>query len=220
VTGFILALIHRWNLPQFLYNWQTLIAGVLAVLAAWRTIRATTKSADREVDASQKQTAVAQKQIETTVQLARKRDEDEYDAFRLMLEAAMTRVLFEAEWAKKAYPEPFAPTTEKVSVEAYTVRQCITKGAFAELRSACVKMRSPLTGEFLYLEGEIDNFASQWAYQAFSGAATAMVRKGKLAGLGEQLAVIEGKATELRKKAAQDRFGLTLPGRAERTGIL
>jgi hypothetical protein len=209
----IIALIHRWNLPQFLYNWQTLIAGLLAVLAAWRTIRATIESADREVKASQAQTAVAQKQIETTVQLARKRDEDEYDAFRLMLEAAMTRVLFEAEWAQKAYPEPFAPTTEKVSVEAYTVRQCITKGAFAELRSACVKMRSPLTGEFLYLEGEIDNFASQWAYQV-----TSMVRKGKLAGLGEQLGVIEVKATELREKAARDRFGLTLPGRAERPG--
>jgi hypothetical protein len=62
----ILALIHRWNLPQFLYNWQTLIAGILAVLAAWRTIRATVESADREVKASQAQTAVAQKQIEAS----------------------------------------------------------------------------------------------------------------------------------------------------------
>jgi hypothetical protein len=47
-----------------------------------------------------------------------------------------------------------------------------------------------------------------------------MVRKCKLAGLGEQLGVIEAKATELREKAARDRFGLTLPGRAERAGIL
>jgi len=31
---------------RFLYDWQTLVAGLLAVLAAWRTIRATTKSAD------------------------------------------------------------------------------------------------------------------------------------------------------------------------------
>jgi hypothetical protein len=210
---------HFTTLLDALDHWQTLFAGVLAVLAAWRTIRATTKSADREVKASQDQTAVAQKQIETTIQLAQKHDEDEYDAFRLMLEAAMTRVLFEAEWAKKAYPEPFAPTTEKVSVEAYTVRQCITKGAFAELRSACVKMRSPLTGEFLYLEGEIDRFAAQWAYQAFSGAVTSMVRKGKLAGLGDQLAVIEAKAVELREKAAQDRYGIVWPGRAEQDGL-
>jgi hypothetical protein len=31
--------------------------------------------------------------------------------------------------------------------------------------------------------------------------------------------LIEKKATELRQKAAQDRFGLVLPGRAERAGI-
>jgi hypothetical protein len=65
-VGAVLALIHRWNLAQFLYNWQTLIAGVLAVLAAWRTIRATVESAALEVKASQEQTAVAQKQTETT----------------------------------------------------------------------------------------------------------------------------------------------------------
>jgi hypothetical protein len=65
-VGAILALIHRWNLAQFLYNWQTLIAGVLAVLAAWRTIRATVESANREVDA-------AQRQIETTIRLERLR---------------------------------------------------------------------------------------------------------------------------------------------------
>jgi hypothetical protein len=203
---------------QFLYDWQTLIAGVLAVLAAVGTIWATIKSADREIAASQEQTAAAQKQTETAVRLARKRDEDEYDAFRLMLEAAMTRVLFEAAWAKKTHPQVLTQADGE-TVEAYAVRQCITKGGFAELRSACVKMRGPLTGEFLYLEGEIDNFASQWAYQAFSGAVTSMVRKGKLADLGKQLGVIAAKATELRQKAARDRFGLTLPGRAERDDI-
>jgi hypothetical protein len=88
VIGFFLALIHRWNLPQFLYNWQTLIAGLLAVGAAWRTIRATTESADREVKASQEQTAVARKQIETTVQLEGRRDAGEALAFHAMLAAA------------------------------------------------------------------------------------------------------------------------------------
>jgi hypothetical protein len=65
---------HFTTLLDLVDHWQTLIAGGLAVLAAWRTIRATTQSADREVDASQKQAAVAQKQIETTVQLERQRD--------------------------------------------------------------------------------------------------------------------------------------------------
>jgi hypothetical protein len=51
--------IEHWKLAQFLYDWQTLIAGVLAVLAAWGTIRATVESANREIKASQEQTAVA-----------------------------------------------------------------------------------------------------------------------------------------------------------------
>src|SRR5271156_3076793 len=90
---------------RFLYDWQTLIAGVLAVGAG--TIWATIRSANREIAASQAQTAVAQRQIETTVRLAEKRDADEYDAFRAMPEAAMTRVLAEVAWAKKTYPETF-----------------------------------------------------------------------------------------------------------------
>jgi hypothetical protein len=63
-------------------HWQTLIAGVLAVLAAWRTIRATVDSANREVTASQEQTAVAQRQIETTVRLEQERVASEVDALR------------------------------------------------------------------------------------------------------------------------------------------
>jgi hypothetical protein len=189
------------------------------VLAAWRTIRATVESAALEVKASQAQTAVVQKQIETTVRLARDRDENEYVAFRIMLHAAMTQVIAEAAWAKTTYPKLFTPTADVVSIEASEVRRCITKGAFAELRSACVKMRSPLTHEFLYLEGEIDNFALQVGTYAFSGAAAMPVPKGKHARLGEQLDVIEDKAKKLREKAARDRFGLTLPGWTERDDI-
>ncbi len=76
---------------QFLYDRQTLIAGILAIFAAAGTIWATIRSAGREIKASQAQTAVAQKQIETTIHLAQVRDESEYDAFRAMLEAAMTQ---------------------------------------------------------------------------------------------------------------------------------
>jgi len=205
---------QHWAIAKFLYDWQTLIAGLLAVLAAWRTIRATTKSADREVAASQAQTAVAQRQIETTIDLAQKRAEAEYDAFRIMLEAAMTRVLAEAAWAKKTYPNLLTQTTG-ASVGAHTLRNSITKGAFAELRGACVRLGSPLTGEFLYLEGEIDNFALQYEDRTTT-TDSVIIRMGKHAGLGEQLKLIEAKATELRDKAARDRWGLILPGRAER----
>jgi hypothetical protein len=50
-----------------------------------------------------------------------------------------------------------------------------------------------LTHDFLYLEGEIDNFASQVGTYAFSGAAAMPVLKGKHARLGEQLDVIRTK---------------------------
>jgi hypothetical protein len=184
---------HFTTWLDLLDHWQTLFAGVLAVLAAWRTIRATTKSADREVAASQAQTAVAQKQIETTIDLARRRDENEYDAFRIMLEAAMARVIDEVPLARTA-----------VSVDTPNGRACITKGGFDELRGVCVTLGSPLTGEFLDLEREIDNFAlGLWDRDL---------------GL-RKLNSIEVKATELRDKAAQDQYGIVWPGRAERAGV-
>ena len=65
--------------------------GSAALLAAWLTIRATKRSADREIEASQAQTAVAQKQIDTTLRLEKMREANEASAFQAMLEAAMTR---------------------------------------------------------------------------------------------------------------------------------
>jgi hypothetical protein len=43
--------VHHWIAARFLYDWQTLIAGVLAVLAAAGTILATIKSANPEIKA-------------------------------------------------------------------------------------------------------------------------------------------------------------------------
>ena len=160
-------------------------------------------SADREIEASQAQTAVAQKQIETTIRLEQERDASEASAFRAMLEAAMARVLAEAAWARETYPRYFHAARPKASsVDALTVRQCITKGAFAELRAACVRQGGPLTGEFLDLEREIDSFASQCEDLPHRRRQPA-IRMGKHAGLGEQLTLIETKATELRQKAAE-----------------
>ena len=92
----------------------------------------------------------------------------------------------------------------KVTVEAGAVRQCITKGAFAELRAAFVRLGSPLTGEFLDLEREIDSFASQVGTHALS-AVPIPIRKGRPAGLGDQLAKIERNAKALREKAVERR---------------
>jgi hypothetical protein len=78
-----------------------------------------------------------------------------------------------------------------------------------------MRQRSPLTRELLDIEMEIDNLALQYEDRP-SFTTSAVIRMGKHVGLGEQLVVIEGKAFALREKAAQDRWGLALPGRAER----
>jgi hypothetical protein len=74
-----------------------------------------------------------------------------------------------------------------------------------------------LTGEFLYLEGEIDNFALQYEYYP-SKTMGALIRLGKHAGLVEQLTLIEGKAPLCARRPRKTVFGLTWPGRAEHAG--
>jgi hypothetical protein len=196
---------------DLLDHWQTLAAGLLAMLAAIGTIWATRSTANRQITASREQAdrmvAAAGEQTSNASYLARRRDANEARAFLAMLDAAMTRVLAEAAWAKKTYPQTLAQTAGS-SVDALTVRKCITKGAFAELRGACVRRGSPLTAEFLDLEGEIDNFALQYEDRP-SPTPTVIIRLGKHADLGSQLALIEAKAAELHARVARERWGLT-----------
>jgi hypothetical protein len=142
-------------------HWQTIWAAGFAVLAATGTIWATRSTASRQITAAREQadrmvaaaraqTAVVQKQIETTIDLARMRDAGEASAFHVMLEAAMARVIDELALAR---------TAVSTSVDTPTIQGCITKGGFEELRGGCLRLGSPLTGEFLDLEREIDNFA-------------------------------------------------------------
>jgi hypothetical protein len=70
--------IQHWKVAQFFYDWQTIIAGALALLAASLTIRATKRSTDREIEASQAQ-------IETTVRLERGRVSSELETLRKAL---------------------------------------------------------------------------------------------------------------------------------------
>ena len=191
-------------------HWQTVIAGVLALAAgvltvvvtrrvANRQIAASREEADRVIAATREQTSVTAKQTEMTVHLEQIRNLAVENGFHVMLEAAMARVLAEAAWARKTYPQ-ILTQSQGASVEALAVRQCITKGAFAELRAACVRQGGPLTGEFLDLEREIDSFASQSGDYP-SATVSEKIRKGTHAALGEQLALIEKKATQLRQKA-------------------
>jgi hypothetical protein len=102
------------------------------------------------VAAAHEQTSVTAEQISQTFHLARRREDSEAEAFRVMLEAAMARVIDELALAR---------TAVSTSVDTPTIQGCITKGGFEELRGGCLRLGSPLTGEFLDLEREIDNFA-------------------------------------------------------------
>jgi hypothetical protein len=202
--------IQRWKLAQVFYDWQTLIAGVLALLAGFGTVAATMiiarrqiaasrEEADRVIAATRAWTEATFKQTEATVRLEDLRKASEALSFHVMLEAAMARVLTEAARARRTYL-PILTQTAGLSLDGLVVRQCITKGAFAELRAACIRQGSDLTGEFLDLEREIDSFASQYEDRP-TVTQGVTIRMGKLAGLDEQLASIERKAGALREKA-------------------
>jgi hypothetical protein len=202
--------IQRWKLAQVFYDWQTLIAGVLALLAGFGTVAATMfiarrqiavsrEEADRVVAATRAQTEATFKQTEATVRVEDLRNASEAEAFCVMLEAAMARVLAEAARARRTYL-PILTQTAGLSLDGLVVRHCITKGAFAELRATCVRRGGDLTGEFLDLEREIDSFASQYEDRP-TVTQGVTIRMGNLAGLDEQLASIERKAGVLRERA-------------------
>jgi hypothetical protein len=191
-------------------HWQTVIAGVLALVAAFgtilvtgrianRQITAAREEADRVVAAARAQTEATFKQTETTFDLEQMRNGNEAHSFHAMLEAAMARVLAEAAWARRTYL-PNLTQTAGLSLDGLVVRQCITKGAFAELRAACIRQGGDLTGDFLDLEREIDSFASQYEDRP-TVTQSVTIRMGKLDSLDEQLASIERKAAALREKA-------------------
>jgi hypothetical protein len=73
---------------MFLYDWQTLITGVLALLAGIGTVWMTRHIVNKQIKATVKQ-------IETTVRLERLRRANEDFAFYAMFESAMDRVLAE-----------------------------------------------------------------------------------------------------------------------------
>jgi hypothetical protein len=93
-------------------HWQTIIAGVLALAAAFGTILVTRRIANRQIAASREeadrviaatraQTEATFKQTEATIRLEELRNASEALAFRAMLAAAMARVLAEVTWGRR-----------------------------------------------------------------------------------------------------------------------
>jgi hypothetical protein len=176
---------------QFVDHWQTLITGVLALVAGIGTIWATIASAQREIAANQAQTKVAQEQLATTLRLERRRVVRESYAFFAMVEAAMGTILADVREVREIIVQN--PTA---------ARQGVHKAAFAELRNAFLRFGGTMTAKFLDLEREIDDYSVQFVEipTQFAGVLT---RVGNSVGLSDQLNKIELKAADLRDEAAQ-----------------
>ena len=90
--------------------------------------------------------------------------------------------------------------SERATKQAYEGRQHFSKGAFPELRAACVRYGGRITRDLLELESEIDKFASQ-TEEGEQFASGRFAQLGLHAGFLDQLGQIEDKATYLRGKA-------------------
>ena len=98
----------------------------------------------------------------------------------------MERVLAEAGEAKTIFLSAKASATATSSPQAYEARQHFSKGAFPELRTACVRYGGRLTRELLELERDIDDFRSRTQGGAPS-AYGAIPQLGLHAGFDDQL---------------------------------
>jgi hypothetical protein len=186
--------IQHSRVDEFLYDWQTLIAGGAALVAAWLTISATIWSANREIKSSREQ-------IETTLRLERRRVASEGYA-RVLLEASEARSKFLSADAKERDAKERTITSKqayeaRTSRGAYEARQRFSKGAFPELRSACVRYGGRITRDLLELESDIDKFASQWM-------ARNEIPVGQHAGFKDQLDRIVDEAVHLRDEAVAE----------------
>jgi hypothetical protein len=202
------------------YDWQTLIAGGLALFAGvvtvWGTLRAAKRqvkaandaadreikaasdTANRQITAAQEQTAAAQHQTGVMRDMERRRIAREGYAFYAMLEAAMGAVIDDAQAARQLFPGTPGPDTP----QAFRARQRIKRAGFTELRGAFLRIGGPLTEKFLRLDTEIANFAEQWMDVAVNTSHN-LARLGAHAGFSEQLDRIEQQATALREEATK-----------------
>ena len=140
------------DLLDWLDHWQTGPAGAGAVIAALGTVVVTMIIANRQIKASREQAGKviypSPEQTATTVRL---------DQERILREASDFTPCSKRRW-RASSPRWLAPERH---IRTFDDRQrvrlpkplsfgnCITKGAFEELRAVCVRQGSPLTAELL-----------------------------------------------------------------------
>jgi hypothetical protein len=178
-------------------NWQMLIAGILALIAAAGSIGVTKFTARREIWAARRQTDATRDQIAAMKLIERRRVARHSYTFFSMLDAAMEVVVEDVNAARETVAGELVGDE---SLGAYYARQRIKKTAFPELRNACLECGGKLTAPFLRLDKEIDEFATQLTYGYLP-----MVRDRMLMGINEglldQLDHIERHAFLLRDEA-------------------
>jgi hypothetical protein len=188
---------------DWLATWQTLLAGLLAIVAAWITVRgtlraarltnqATRDSADREIAAAQEQTRVAQQQIETTLKLERERYDRERFSFLSVLEATMRGVIEDVADARNIAKTAHQDTP---TLQGYLARKRVQKVGFDELRDGCLRHGADIIGPLFGLEKAIDRLTVR----------ETVVNGGNLLatprGLDAELDEIEDRATSLQEQA-------------------
>jgi hypothetical protein len=188
-------------LLQVIGYWQTLLAGLLALIAALGTVWITILSANREVEAANRQTAAAQKQIETTLLLEAARRVRETEAFLIATKAAAELVLnhVEAAWSKVTPVRDGDSSQENEQI--YAARQSVLCPILEDLRPACVKFGGELTPNLIRLDHRIKAFADVSRLRVSPVGATNRI--APQAGFHDSLSEIKIQAEDLLEMATQ-----------------
>lgn len=174
----------------------SLIAGLLAVGAAWMTVRGTMRAAERQIAAAREQTAAAHRQADVVLMLDRSHTMNRDIAFALSMASAVSIVLDEVMDALN-----FAAQVNGSGGLgfAYKSRRAIKKIGFDELRAACIQLGGNLVAEFLNLDSQISRLSGKTREVVYQGvtSGSAMAYEGELFGLEDELRSIEKVAREL-----------------------
>jgi hypothetical protein len=174
------------HLTVLLGNWQPLIVGVLALIAAGGTI------------------LVTRRQTNGMRIRKRRRIASETYAFLAMMEAAAKAVVDDVEAARKLA----APITDDASAGynvrgqvAYVAKTRVKKAGFPELRTACVRYGGQqVTPAFLQLDKAIDDVSAK----VFIRQAISMEKVGEPVGIIEELNCIAVQAKSLRDEVGPE----------------
>ena len=163
------------------------IAGVLAVGAAFYTIRAMRETASSEIAAANAQTRAAQRQTEAMLLLERRRVAQESLAFAEMVEVAAKIVLEDLANARLRIVDSQPP-----AFAAYLARTSFTRTGFGELRPGCVRLGGRLAEQFLHTDKAIEWLSSKVNTPEFIGV---------VENVADELALVDVAASALRDEA-------------------